>query len=58
MIYSHYPRSHDPDADPDRRNASVREYSRAFEREYLDLVDSGAFVPPFSLEGRAQPRTG
>jgi ectoine hydroxylase-related dioxygenase (phytanoyl-CoA dioxygenase family) len=49
MIYSHYPRSHDPDADPDRRNGPVREYSRAFEREYLDLVESGAFVPPFSL---------
>jgi len=49
MIYSHYPRSHDPDADPDRRNGPVREYARAFEREYLDLVDSGAFVPPFTL---------
>ena len=49
MIYSHYPRSHDPDADPDRRNGPVREYSRSFEREYLDLVDSAAFVPPFSV---------
>jgi ectoine hydroxylase-related dioxygenase (phytanoyl-CoA dioxygenase family) len=49
MIYSHYPRSHDPDADPDRRNGPVREYSRSFEREYDELVRSGAFVPPFAV---------
>lgn len=59
MIYSHYPRSHDPDAAPDRRNGPVRAYSQAFEREYLDLVEAGSFVPPFSLagDGPAQLRT-
>lgn len=49
MIYSHYPRSHDPDGEADRRNGRVRAYSQTFEREYLDLVDAGAFLPPFSL---------
>ena len=59
MIYSHYPRSHDPDAEPDRRNGPVRAYSQAFEREYPDLVEAGSFVPPYSLagDGRAQLRT-
>jgi len=45
MIYSHYPSSHDPDADPDRRNRPVRQYSREFEQRYRDLVDSGAVTP-------------
>jgi len=45
MIYSHYPRSHDPDGDPDRRNGPVRESSREFEQRYRDLVDSGAVTP-------------
>jgi ectoine hydroxylase-related dioxygenase (phytanoyl-CoA dioxygenase family) len=49
MIYSHYPRSHDPAADPDRRNGPVREYSRAFEDEYREMVRSGAFEPRFAL---------
>ena len=49
MIYSHYPRSHDPDADPDRRNGPVREYSRQFEQRYRDLVDSGAVTPALRL---------
>jgi ectoine hydroxylase-related dioxygenase (phytanoyl-CoA dioxygenase family) len=52
MIYSHYPRSHDPAADPDRRNGPVREYSRAFEDEYREMVRSGAFDPPFALTSR------
>jgi hypothetical protein len=52
MIYSHYPRSHDPAADPDRRNGPVREYSRAFEDEYREMVRSGAFEPPFALTPR------
>lgn len=49
MIYSHYPRSHDPAGDPDRRNAPVREYSRQFEQRYRDLVDSGKAVAGFRL---------
>jgi len=49
MIYSHYPRSHDPDGDPDRRNGPVREYSREFEQRYCDLVDSGAVTPALRM---------
>jgi len=49
MIYSHYPRSHDPDADPDRRNGPVRAYSREFEQRYRDLVDSGAVTPALRM---------
>ena len=49
MIYSHYPRSHDPDADPDRRNGPVRAYSREFEQRYRDLVDAGAVVPSLRM---------
>jgi ectoine hydroxylase-related dioxygenase (phytanoyl-CoA dioxygenase family) len=52
MIYSHYPRSHDPEADPDRRNGPVREYARSFEDEYRGMVRSGAFEPPFSMTNR------
>jgi len=49
MIYSHYPRSHDPDADPDRRNGPIRAYSREFEQRYRDLVDSGAVTPALRM---------
>ena len=49
MIYSHYPRSHDPDADPDRRNGPVRAYSREFEQRYRDLVDAGAVAPSLRM---------
>ena len=49
MIYSHYPRSHDPDADPDRRNGPVRAYSREFEQRYRDLVDAGAVDPSLRM---------
>lgn len=49
MIYSHYPRSHDPHADPDRRNGPIRQYSRDVEQRYLDLVESGAASPVFAL---------
>jgi ectoine hydroxylase len=45
MIYSHYPRSHDPDGDPDRRNRGMREYAGAFEDRYRELVRTGAYVP-------------
>lgn len=50
MIYSHYPRSHDPAADPDRRNGARRIASQEFERRYRALVDGG-FDPPFRLTG-------
>jgi ectoine hydroxylase-related dioxygenase (phytanoyl-CoA dioxygenase family) len=49
MIYSHYPRAHDPDGDPDRRNGPVREYSRTFEDRYRELVDSGEVAPAFQI---------
>jgi ectoine hydroxylase-related dioxygenase (phytanoyl-CoA dioxygenase family) len=49
MIYSHYPRSHDPGGDPDRRNAPIRAYSREFEQRYRDLVDSGAIAPALHM---------
>lgn len=41
MIYSHYPRSHDPDAEPDRRNGPLRAYSIDFEDRYRALRDAG-----------------
>lgn len=53
MIYSHYPRSHDPEADPDRRNGSLRTYSCEFEARYRSMVGSGDFAPPFSLADRS-----
>ena len=49
MIYSHYPRSHDPAGDPDRRNGPVRAYSREFEQRYRDLVAAGEYEPAFHL---------
>ena len=49
MIYSHYPRSHDPAGDPDRRNGPVRAYSREFEQRYRDLVAAGEYEPAFRL---------
>ena len=49
MIYSHYPRSHDPDGNPDRRNGPVRNVSREFEQRYLDLVDANNIASQFSL---------
>jgi ectoine hydroxylase-related dioxygenase (phytanoyl-CoA dioxygenase family) len=50
MIYSHYPRRHDPGADPDRRNAPVREYARQVEREYRDRLAATGEPPPFHLQ--------
>lgn len=49
MIYSHYPRSHDPAGDPDRRNGPVRASSREFEQRYRDLVTTGEYEPAFDL---------
>ncbi len=47
MIYSHYPKSHDPEADPDRRNRPAREYSQKFENEYRKLVEKGEYTDHF-----------
>ncbi len=55
MIYSHYPRSHDPEGDPDRRNGPIREYSRRFEQRYLDLVASGDAAATFETPLRRGP---
>lgn len=49
MIYSHYPRSHDPDGDHDRRNGPIRDYARQFEQRYRDLADSGGVVPALRI---------
>jgi hypothetical protein len=42
MIYSHYPRSHQPIEDPDRRNGPTREKAGPMEAEYRRLIESGA----------------
>ncbi len=42
MIYSHYPRSHQPIEDPDRRNRPTREKAGPMEAEYRRLIESGA----------------
>jgi hypothetical protein len=49
MIYSHYPKSHDPEADPDRRNRPTRRYSQEFEDRYRAMVADGSFTDRFSL---------
>jgi hypothetical protein len=49
MIYSHYPRSHDPDADPDRRNGPARAYSQDFEAQYRDALEAGRYKDRFHL---------
>jgi len=49
MIYSHYPKSHDPDGDPDRRNAPTRRYAQDFEAQYRALVANGTYRPRFVL---------
>ena len=48
MIYSHYPKSHDPDAEPDRRNGPTRRYAQDFERRYAEL-GAARPVPAFGL---------
>jgi hypothetical protein len=45
MIYSHYPRSHDPDGEPDRRNRGLREYAQQFESRYRLMVERGEYTP-------------
>jgi Phytanoyl-CoA dioxygenase (PhyH) len=42
MIYSHYPRSHQPGADPDRRNRPTRDQAAPMEAEYRKWIASGA----------------
>lgn len=49
MIYSHYPRSHDPDTEPDRRNGPVRDYAGACEDRYRGMVAAGDHADRFSL---------
>lgn len=49
MIYSHYPRSHDPDADPDRRSGPARAYSQDFEAQYRAEVESGRYDDRFRV---------
>jgi ectoine hydroxylase-related dioxygenase (phytanoyl-CoA dioxygenase family) len=45
MIYSHYPKSHQPDEDPDRRNRPTREKAWPMEAEYRRLTAAG-MTPP------------
>jgi Phytanoyl-CoA dioxygenase (PhyH) len=47
MIYSHYPKSHQPADDPDRRNRPTRDKARPMEAEYRRMIAEGAvpFVP-------------
>jgi hypothetical protein len=45
MIYSHYPKSHQPDEDPDRRNRPTRDKARPMEAEYRRLTAAGATAP-------------
>lgn len=55
MIYSHYPRSHDPDGDPDRRNRPIREYAGEFERRYRAALADGSAVAAITVEHTAGP---
>lgn len=50
MIYSHYPRGHDPDGDADRRNRPIREYATQFEDRYREAVASGAARDRFTAD--------
>ena len=45
MIYSHYPKSHQPGEDPDRRNRPTREKARPMEAEYRRLTAAGVTPP-------------
>ncbi len=42
MIYSHYPKAHQPAEDPDRRNRPTREKAGPMEAEYQRMVEAGA----------------
>ncbi len=53
MIYSHYPKAHDPSADPDRRNGPTRRYAQEFEARYRALLANGSYRPRFVLRGAA-----
>ncbi len=51
MIYSHYPRSHDPTAESDRRNGPLRKYAQELEARYAAMLAAGTFrdvMPPQS----------
>jgi ectoine hydroxylase-related dioxygenase (phytanoyl-CoA dioxygenase family) len=41
LIYSHYPKSHDPGGDADRRNRPTRERAALMEKEYREKVTAG-----------------
>ncbi len=41
MIYSHYPRSHQPGEEADRRNRPTREKAWPMEAEYRRLTAAG-----------------
>ncbi|HTT91795.1 MAG TPA: phytanoyl-CoA dioxygenase family protein [Acidimicrobiales bacterium] len=41
MIYSHYPRSHQPDEDADRRNRPARDKAGPMEAKYRELISAG-----------------
>ena len=47
MIYSHYPETHDIEADA--RNKALREAGRAHEARYDELVAAGAHTPGYRL---------
>jgi len=49
LIYSHYPKSHDPAGDPDRRNAPTRRYAQDFEAQYRALIANGLYRPRFAV---------
>jgi Phytanoyl-CoA dioxygenase (PhyH) len=42
MIYSHYPKAHQPAEDPDRRNRPTRDKAGPMEAEYKRMVEAGA----------------
>jgi ectoine hydroxylase-related dioxygenase (phytanoyl-CoA dioxygenase family) len=45
IVYSHYPRSHQPSEDPDRRNRPTRDTAGPIESEYRGAISAG-LAPP------------
>ncbi len=58
MIYSHYPRSHDPAAEPDRRNGPIRRYAQDFEARYRAKLADRSFRDVFALRSTAAGTRG
>jgi ectoine hydroxylase-related dioxygenase (phytanoyl-CoA dioxygenase family) len=50
MIYSHFPRSHDPSEDPDRRNGPIRVYAQGFETRYREAIERGDYTDLFHAD--------